>query len=150
MITSEVRLSTIGFTQTTAESFFSRLAAAEVRTVFDVRLNNTSQLAGFAKAKDLAFFLKRLGNIDYVHQPLLAPTQLILDAYKKNKGDWFVYERQFMNLMAARQIELKVERHVLESGCLLCSEAKPHHCHRRLVAEYLNSKWGGNLRVRHL
>lgn len=150
MIKSEVRLNTIGFTQTTAESFFSRLAAAEVRTVFDVRLNNTSQLAGFAKAKDLAFFLKRLCNIDYVHQPLLAPTQLILDAYKKNKGDWFVYEKQFMNLMAARQIEDKIERHVLESGCLLCSEAKPHHCHRRLVAEYLNSKWGGNLRVRHL
>ncbi|MCA3692449.1 DUF488 family protein [Aquidulcibacter sp.] len=147
---SEIILNTIGFTQTSAESFFKRLATAEVRTVIDVRLNNTSQLAGFAKAKDLAFFLKRIGDIGYSHQPLLAPTQSILDAFKKNKGDWFVYERQFMNLMAERKIEHKIAPETLRSSCLLCSEAKPHHCHRRLVAEYLNGKWGSSLRIRHL
>lgn len=146
----EMTINTIGFTQTTAESFFRRLAAAEVRLVLDVRLNNTSQLAGFAKSKDLAFFLRRLNNIEYVHQPLLAPTQSILDAFKKNKGDWFVYERQFMKLMAERQIEAVLEPQMLHSSCLLCSEAQPHHCHRRLVAEYLNNKWGSHLRIRHL
>jgi uncharacterized protein (DUF488 family) len=148
--TNHVNISTIGFTQTTAESFFARLQIAKVRTVLDVRLNNTSQLAGFAKAKDLAFFLKNLSNISYIHQPLMAPTQPILDAYKKNKGDWSIYERQFMCLMTERRIEEKVKIETLEGACFLCSEAKPHHCHRRLVVDYLNSKWGSALRVKHL
>jgi uncharacterized protein (DUF488 family) len=150
-VTTElINVSTIGFTQTTAESFFARLQIAKVRTVFDVRLNNTSQLAGFAKAKDLAFFLKRLGDINYVHQPLMAPTQSILNAYKKNKGDWSVYERQFMCLMTERKLEEKVKKESLDGTCLLCSEAKPHNCHRRLVVDYLNGKWGSALKVKHL
>jgi uncharacterized protein (DUF488 family) len=145
-----INISTIGFTQTTAESFFARLQIAKVRMVFDVRLNNTSQLAGFAKAKDLAFFLKRLGDISYTHQPLMAPTQPILDTYKKNKGDWSAYERQFMSLMTERRLEEKVKQESLAGACLLCSEATPHYCHRRLVVEYLNGKWGSALHVKHL
>lgn len=139
----EIKLFTIGFTQKTAREFFTALKEAGVKRVVDVRLNNNSQLAGFSKKEDLAYFLKEVGNIDYVHMPDLAPTQEILDAYKKHKGGWSIYEREFLDLMARREIEKRIKPELLQQGCLLCSEHLPHHCHRRLVAEYLNRKWGG-------
>jgi uncharacterized protein (DUF488 family) len=145
-----VDVATIGFTQTTAQNFFERLKASGVRSVVDVRLHNTSQLAAFAKADDLAYFLKTIGGISYSHQPLLAPTDDMLKAFKKEKGDWSLYERRFLGLMAERQIEKRLKPQMFSEACLLCSEAKPHHCHRRLVCEYLNSKWNGALKVRHL
>jgi len=107
-------------------------------------------LAAFAKADDLAYFLKKIGGIQYVHQPLLAPTDSILKAFKKEKGDWGVYQGRFLDLMAERKIEQRFKVEMLEGACLLCSEATPHHCHRRLVCEYLNEKWGGSLEVTHL
>ena len=143
-------VSTIGFTKTTAEGFFERLLKSGVRKVVDVRLHNTSQLAGFAKSGDLAYFLKKIGGIEYAHQPLLAPTDAMLKAYKKEKGDWDAYEARFMALMAERQIENRLRPEMLEGACLLCSETTPHHCHRRLVCDYLNDKWDGALSVRHL
>lgn len=146
---STIQLYTIGFTKKSAEKFFTRLSRAGVKRLIDVRLNNTSQLAGFAKKEDLAYFLKAICGIDYVYVPELAPTADILDAYKKHNGDWNVYEWKFLDLMSKRQIEETVSKDLLNEGCLLCSEDKPHHCHRRLVAEYLNSKWG-NVKVQHL
>lgn len=143
-------VATIGFTQTTARGFFERLKAAQVRAVIDVRLHNTSQLAGFAKADDLAFFLAEIGGMTYRHEPLLAPSDDILKAFKRDKGDWRVYETRFLSLMAERKIEARLKPDLFEGACLLCSEAAPHHCHRRLVCEYLNRKWDGRLRVRHL
>lgn len=143
-------LSTIGFTKTTAEGFFDRLLKADVRTVVDVRLHNTSQLAGFAKADDLAYFLRKIGGIGYVHEPLLAPTEAIMKAFKKEKGDWQTFQRQFLDLMAERRIEDHLSPDGLDGACLLCSEDKPHHCHRRLVCDYLNDRWGGTLIVTHL
>jgi len=145
----EINLFTIGFTQKSAEQFFETLLKAGVQRVIDTRLNNVSQLAGFAKRKDLEYFLRKVGNIEYIHILDLAPTKDILDAYKKNKGDWETYEKQFIDLIAKRQIEAKVSPDILDGGCLLCSEAKPHYCHRRLVAEYLNSKWR-NVKICHL
>jgi uncharacterized protein (DUF488 family) len=145
-----IGVSTIGFTQTTAEGFFERLVQARVRKIIDVRLHNTSQLAGFAKADDLAYFLKRIGGIDYVHEPLLAPTEEMFKAFKKEKGDWDVFQRSFLELMADRRIEARLRPESLQGSCLLCSEATPHHCHRRLVCEYLNERWGGGLSVNHL
>lgn len=145
----EIKLFTIGFTQKPAREFFTALKEAGVKRVVDVRLNNNSQLAGFSKKEDLAWFLKELGGIDYVHVPELAPTQDILDAYKKHKGDWNLYERQFVDLIARREIEKRINPELLAGGCLLCSEHLPHHCHRRLVAEYLNAKWGG-IEIKHL
>lgn len=150
MPTEQLRVSTIGFTQSTAERFFDRLLKAGVRTVIDVRLHNTSQLAAFAKADDLAYFLRRINNIRYVHQPLLAPTDVMLKTYKKEKGDWTVYEGRFLKLMEERKIEERLTPDIFEGACLLCSEALPHHCHRRLVCEYLNDKWNGKLSVQHL
>ena len=146
----EIDLTTIGFTRTSASGFFERIKKAGVKTVFDVRLHNTSQLAGFAKAEDLAYFLKEICGVEYVHQPLLAPTADILKAYKRDKGDWGVYQGKFLSLMAERQIEKRLDSAAFQGACLLCSEATPHHCHRRLVCEYLNDKWGGTLKVRHL
>jgi uncharacterized protein (DUF488 family) len=143
-------LTTIGFTKTTAEEFFERLSKARVKKLIDVRLHNTSQLSGFAKAEDLAYFLRKICGIQYLHQPLLAPTDPMLKAYKKEKGDWGAYEKRFLTLMADRQIEKKIVPAMLDGACLLCSEATPHHCHRRLVCEYLNEKWNGMLVVRHL
>ena len=145
-----VSVSTIGFTQSSAENFFARLISAGVRKVLDVRLHNTSQLAAFAKADDLAYFLKKIGGIQYCHQPLLAPTDEMLTAFKKNKGDWGVYQGRFLQLMEERSIEHRFRPEELDGACLLCSEAKPHHCHRRLVCEYLNRKWNNALNVRHL
>jgi uncharacterized protein (DUF488 family) len=144
-----VKLFTIGFTKKSAEKFFTKLSRAGVKRLIDVRLNNTSQLAGFAKKEDLAYFLKTICGIDYVHLPELTPTADILDAYKKHKGDWKVYERKFLDLMAKRRVEESVSQELLDGGCLLCSEDKPHYCHRRLVAEYLNEKWG-NVEIKHL
>lgn len=141
---------TIGFTKSTAEHFFKRLANAGVKTIIDVRLHNTSQLAGFAKSDDLAFFLKGLNGIGYRHMPLLAPENAMLATYKKNGGSWLAYEKEFLTLMAARRIEDKLTPALLDGACLLCSEDKPHHCHRRLVCDYLNKEWGNVLTVRHL
>jgi uncharacterized protein (DUF488 family) len=137
-----VKLYTIGFTKKSAEQFFTKLCTAGVKRIIDVRLNNVSQLAGFAKRDDLRFFAKAVCGMGYVEQPELAPTKEILDAYKKDGGEWETYERKFLALMEKRRIEERVPRDVLDEGCLLCSEHKPHHCHRRLVAEYLQDKWG--------
>lgn len=143
-----MKLFTIGFTKTSAEKFFSRLSRARVKKLVDVRLNNVSQLSGFAKKDDLRFFAKTICHAEYEHIPELAPTQDMLDEYKKSKGSWNVYAEKFLNLMARRKIET-IDRYRLEGGCLLCSEDKPHHCHRRLIAEYLKGKWG-NVEIEHL
>ncbi|WP_107667639.1 DUF488 family protein [Cyanothece sp. BG0011] len=148
-MTKTINLSTIGFTQKTAQEFFELLKKANVKRVIDTRLNNVSQLAGFAKKKDLQYFLKEIADIDYIHLVDLAPTKDILDDYKKKKGEWSVYETKFRDLMVQRKIEKKLDPEIIEDSCLLCSEAKPHHCHRRLVAEYLNNHWG-NININHL
>ena len=137
-----MKLFTIGFTKKSAETFFTKLKRSGAKRLVDVRLNNVSQLAGFAKRNDLQFFLREICQMDYVYMPELAPTKDILDAYKKNKGDWVVYEKKFTELMRKREIEKRIDPTVIADGCLLCSEDKPHHCHRRLVAEYLKSHWG--------
>lgn len=146
---SNVKVFTIGFTKKTAEEFFTRLLRAGVKRVIDIRLNNSSQLAGFAKRDDLCYFLRTIGGIDYHHRPDLAPTQEILDAFKNNKGSWSAYERDFLALLSARKVEGKITPELLHEACLLCSEEKPGQCHRNLVAEYLRSKWG-NVEILHL
>ena len=144
-----MKLFTIGFTRKSAQKFFGLLSSSGVERVVDVRLNNVSQLAGFAKRDDLAYFLRRVCGIAYVHLPDLAPTQEMLAAYRKGHKDWNTYETQFLDLMRDRRIEDSIPREIIDGGCLLCSEDKPHHCHRRLVAQYLDEHWGG-VEVRHL
>ena len=144
-----MKLFTIGFTKKNAQRFFGLLKASGARRIVDVRLNNVSQLSGFAKKDDLAYLLTTICDMEYVHLPELAPTQDMLDEYKTQKGDWKTYEDRFIALMAKRRIEQTVPREVMSQGCLLCSEDKPHHCHRRLDAEYLKQHWG-DIEIAHL
>ena len=144
-----MKLFTIGFTKNNAEQFFGKLKQAGLTKVVDTRLNNVSQLAGFTKKDDLRYFLREILGIEYVHIPLLAPTKDILDAYKKAGGDWGTYEQKFNGLIRSRHIESKIEKGFLDGACLLCSEPTPHHCHRRLVAEYFRDQWG-DTEIKHL
>lgn len=147
---NNIKVFTIGFTQKGARKFFSLLEGSGAKRIVDVRLNNVSQLAGFAKRDDLKFFAQEVCGMGYIHIPDLAPTKNILDAYKKHAGNWRAYEEKFIDLMESRSIEKSVKPEIIDGGCLLCSEHEPHHCHRRLVADYLNKKWGGSMTVRHL
>jgi uncharacterized protein (DUF488 family) len=140
---------TIGFTKKTARRFFDLIRNSGAKRVVDVRLNNVSQLAGFAKKDDLAYFLKEICGVEYAHLSDLAPTQDMLDEFKKKRGDWETYQTRFLDLMKQRRVEETVSRDVITDSCLLCSEEKPHHCHRRLVAEYLKQHWG-DVEISHL
>jgi len=141
---------TIGFAKKSAEAFFGALRKAGIKRLVDIRLNNTSQLAGFTKRDDLKFFLKELCNSEYIHEPLLAPTPEILNSYKKKKISWQEYEQRFLELMSERKIEEKIDQSLFNGPTvLLCSEPKADRCHRRLVLEYLQNNWG-NLKIMHL
>jgi uncharacterized protein (DUF488 family) len=144
-----MKLFTIGFTKRSAEEFFTILQNKGVSRIIDIRLNNTSQIAGFAKARDLKYFLQAIAKIDYVHLPDFAPTQEILDEFKKNKGSWHEYERRFVDLMVERRVAETAANLLRDRDCLLCSEYTPEHCHRRLVAEQIQ-KHSDNIEVIHL
>ena len=144
-----MRIYTIGFTKKSASDFFDLLKASGAKRLVDVRLNNVSQLAGFAKRDDLRYLLSELCGMEYVHLPELAPTKDMLDAYRKEHKDWDTYQRQFLALMEERSIAAPEIREAVAEACLLCSEDQPHHCHRRLVAEYLKEHWG-DLEIEHL
>lgn len=134
---------TIGFTKKAAAQFFGALREAAIEQLIDVRLNNISQLAGFAKRDDLEFFLSELCNASYLHEPMLAPTQPLLDSYKKRHLPWNEYEHKFTQLMADRRIEDRLDPKLFERRTvLLCSEPTVERCHRRLVVEYLDKAWG--------
>jgi uncharacterized protein (DUF488 family) len=138
-----MKLYTIGFTQKSAKQFFSVLSQAGVRRLVDIRLRPSGQLAGFARKEDLPYFLENLaGGCEYVHLPELAPTKEILDGYRSG-GAWDDYERQFQALLDERDIPGSLESESFERlpSCLLCSEATPEQCHRRLVAERIQAHW---------
>jgi uncharacterized protein (DUF488 family) len=138
-----VDIYSIGFTKTTAEGFFSRLMTNGVERVLDVRLNTSSQLAGFAKGRDISFFLSAIAAIGYEHEPLLCPSAEMLAGYKRHRVmSWEQYEREFMALMDERRIAERLDLAAFERRtALLCSEATPVRCHRRLVIEYLSDHW---------
>jgi uncharacterized protein (DUF488 family) len=146
---ARIELFTIGFTKKSAERFFTLLSDAGVQRVVDARLNNVSQLAGFAKRDDLRFFLKAICGMDYLHLPELAPTKELLDEFRRNGENWSTYQRDFLKLIAGRQIETRIAKDLMHRGCLLCSEEAPEYCHRRLVAEYLRDKWG-DMEITHI
>ena len=140
----------IGFTQKSAREFFDTLKAHGIERLLDVRLNNTSQLAAFAKQADLAYFLHEICGAAYEHESLLAPTQEMLDAYKKQKGRWEIYTDAYLSLIRSRKVESVLSRDSFQKKTvLLCSEPTPEHCHRRLALEYLQQHWDG-VTIRHL
>ncbi|WP_425058485.1 hypothetical protein SCACP_31390 [Sporomusa carbonis] len=130
-------LYTIGFSKKSARCFFELLITSKVERIIDIRLNNTSQLAGFTKVPDFEYFLQKIAGIDYVYLPELAPTKGILDDYKNKKINWSEYERRYLQLLAERQPLDRLESALFNNGCLLCAEATAQHCHRRLAAEYI-------------
>lgn len=133
------KLYTIGSSGKNAETFFNLLKDNNILSLIDVRLNNTSQLAGFTKKDDLKFFLDKICNIKYVHLPILAPTDSILKDYKDKKITWEDYEVKYMDVIKKRDIEKELFNIDLNNSCLLCSEKTPTNCHRRLAAEFLLS-----------
>jgi uncharacterized protein (DUF488 family) len=140
----------IGFTQKSASEFFETLKAHGIERLLDVRLNNTSQLAGFAKQGDLAYFIREICHAAYEHELLLAPTQEILDAFKKRKGDWYVYTEAYLSLIRERKVEEVLSRESFQKKTvLLCSEPTAEHCHRGLALEYLQKHWE-EVVIRHL
>ena len=144
-----VRIFTIGYAGKTAEEFFTTLKQAGIRKVIDVRLYNTSQLAGFTKREDIKYFLQTIVGSDYIHLPMLAPTRELLGDYKKGLISWEQYETQFKEIITGRRIERELVPQDMDMSCFLCSEAKAEKCHRRLVAEYLSQHWE-NVSISHL
>jgi len=145
-----MKIYTIGFTKKTAEQFFSLLKKNNIKLVIDIRLNPDGQLSGFAKKDDLIYFLSHLIDCEYLYIPALAPTDDILKDYRKDK-DWDKYVRRFSELMDKRNIPQSLDHLIFEGKncCLLCSEATPENCHRRLVAERLSKSWE-NVEIEHL
>jgi uncharacterized protein (DUF488 family) len=140
----------IGFTQKSAAEFFGALKAHGIERLLDVRLNNTSQLAAFAKQADLAYFLSEICGAAYEPEPLLAPTQEMLDAFKKKKGSWEDYTEAYLALIRSRKVESVLSKSSFEKKTvLLCSEPTAEHCHRRLALEYLQQQWIGVV-IHHL
>ncbi len=137
MTRTQPTIFTIGFTNKSAERFFSLLNDNKVRRLIDTRINNTSQLSGFAKGKDLAFFCRAIGGIEYVHRVDMAPTEDLLADYRKGRVDWEEYTDVYLKLLHSRKVADNVTPADLTDSCLLCSEHLPDQCHRRLLAEYL-------------
>ena len=144
-----IKLYTIGFTKKSAEHFFELLKKNNVKKIVDIRINNTSQLAGFAKGSDLAYFAKSINNIEYVHVPDFAPTKELLSNYQNKKIDWLDYQRIFMNLIEQRKITTKYDIKGFDRSCFLCSEETPEKCHRRLIVEYFKGK-NNDIQIIHL
>ncbi len=133
-------LYTIGFAGKTAQTFFELLQKHQIGTVVDIRLNNRSQLAGFAKAGDLEYFLSAIAGIGYVHYPLLAPSAELLKDYRGGKITWAEYEPVYRKILNSRKLRARLKQDFplwKAPLCLLCSEPTAEHCHRRLAAEFL-------------
>ena len=128
---------TIGFTKKSAQEFFETLHNSGAKHLFDIRLHNKSQLAGFTKGVDLRYFLEQIVDMEYHEVPILAPEDSFVTEYRKT-GDWARYEQSYLELISKRQVERYIDLTLFKDGVvLLCSEAEPDHCHRRLAAEYL-------------
>jgi uncharacterized protein (DUF488 family) len=142
-------LYTIGFTRKTLQQFIERLRAVEVREVIDIRLRNTSQLAGWSKYPDVSYLLTAGFGIRYEHRLEFAPTAELLDEYNKTRN-WSAYEPRFKQILSDRRLEREAQTLLMKEGiCLLCTEPTADRCHRRLVAEYLKS-FRPELEIRHL
>ena len=144
-----VKVFTMGYVGKNAREFFDILKQAGIKKVVDVRLYNTSQLAGFTKKHDLEYFLLTIVGAEYIHIPIMAPTKQLLNDYKKGLLNWQQYKTQFNSIIAERQIEKHITPQDMDMACFLCSEAKADNCHRRLVVEHLAEHWQ-NISINHL
>jgi uncharacterized protein (DUF488 family) len=149
-----MKVYTIGFTKKTAEEFFNLLIKNDIKLVIDTRLNNVSQLSGYAKGIDLKYFLEKIAGIEYIHELLMAPNDEILQAYRKKEITWKEYEIKYIELLESRKLVDLVRNSYLEKldhACILCSEDVPDKCHRRLLVDYLKKELTElNIDVKHL
>ena len=141
-------LYTIGFTKRSAENFFETLKSAGVRKLIDIRINKTSQLAGFANSGDLPYFLKVSSSITYESVENLAPTKDLLNSYRSKKITWDDFEDLYLNQIKSSNALDTLNPSHFKNACLLCSEHTAEKCHRRLLAEELEKLWG--IRIVHL
>lgn len=141
---------TIGFTKKSAEQFFNIIKDNNISKVYDIRLNNSNQLAGFSKGRDLEYFLRTISNVEYSHEVIFAPTKEILDNYKKKNITWSEYEQLYINLLQKRDIYRYIETNDIlkDNICFLCSEPEEKECHRRLLVEYISNMY--NIKIKHL
>lgn len=138
-----MRIHTIGFTRKTAEEFFALLRDVGIGRVIDVRLSNTSQLAGFSKRDDLAFFLDEILGAGYEHPPELAPSRELFRAWRREDLPWERFVDRFRGLLAERGVADRLTPADFDPPTvLLCSEHEPDRCHRRLIVEHLADAWG--------
>lgn len=144
-----MKIFTIGFTHKSAEEFFKLLQKAEVKRVLDVRIHNNSQLAGYSKRDDLAFFLDKVAGIRYVEVSILRPSEELFTSYRKKEIDWKKFLDEYEKEITDKQVETQLKKSDFDRAVLLCGEAEPDHCHRRVAAEYLSEAWGG-FQVEHL
>lgn len=149
MSTQPHRIITIGFVGKSAEQFFTILKDAGVQTVLDVRLYNSSQLAGYTKSSDLPFLLRAIVGAGYLHLPAFTPTKQLLNGYKKGEFTWSEYEREYAAILDRRQPHRDLNPEDIDGGCLLCAEPTADQCHRRLAAEHLQRIWP-SLAITHL
>ena len=141
---------TIGFTKKSAKEFFEALRRSGAKHLLDIRLHNTSQLAGYTKRDDLRYFIRQIVNMEYHEAPILAPEDEFLNDYRKT-GDWVKFEQSYLELIRQRQVERHIDPAFFKDGViLLCSEAVPEHCHRRLAAEYLAYSMLSGADIKHL
>lgn len=134
-----ITLYTIGFTKKNAEQFFELLKKWKIKQLVDIRISNNSQLAGFAKGKDLAYFTKQICNINYKHITDFAPTKELLDLWHKKSISWEEYIKEYTTMLKKRNIMHKYGIKQFDNSCFLCSEETPEMCHRRLLVEYMKS-----------
>lgn len=144
-----IKLYTIGFTKKSAKQFFELLKKNRVKKIIDIRINNSSQLAGFAKGADLEYFAKEIANIGYSHLTDFAPTKELLSDYQNKKIDWIGYQKIFRQLIEKRNINKKYNIKEFDNACFLCSEKLPTQCHRRLLVEYFKEK-KSDIQIIHL
>ena len=150
MTNQAIKIFTIGATGSSAEDFFRRLRSADVKKVIDTRLWASSQLAGFAKKKDLPFFLRKIGGIDYEYRRELAPSDDILKPFKNNQISWQDYEAQYIDLIRNRNIASVLRPEEVDTACFLCACKTEDRCHRRLLTEHLQKEWSVSVEIVHL
>ena len=145
-------LYTIGFTKKSAKDFFESLKSHSIGILVDTRINNVSQLAGFTKSDDLKYFLRTIGDIDYIYRPDFAPTKELLKEWRDKKISWEEYEKQYLSILERRGTYKSFlgDFANYENICILCSEATPEYCHRRLLAEKLEREFPNDIKVIHI
>jgi len=145
-----IRLFTIGYTKKSAENFFGILKENKIEKLIDIRESNTNVYAGYTMKQNFPFFLSNILGVEYIEMKILAPTKEIRKIYHEDKlNNWNLYEDEYIKLLDGRDIKSVIDKDILDSGVLLCSEPTPEKCHRRLAAEYLQNTYN-DIEVIHL